>query len=214
MKKIPTLFERVYENHKIVDILPNVVQGMEWVLKGEGIATLKVDGSCCAIINGEFYKRYDAKRGKPIPEGAIKCQEEPDPITGHFPCWVKVDKNKPEDKWFREAYKNAIDSGKIETTNSGLASGKISEHREFIYPKMQDGTYEAIEVHFQGNPYDLRSDTIVKHGTIIIDVERTFDGIKKYLSDHYIEGIVFWLDGEPRCKIKRSDFEFEWGNKK
>lgn len=208
------MFERVYENHKIVDILPNVVQGMEWVLKGEGIATLKVDGSCCAIINGEFYKRYDAKRGKPIPEGAIKCQEEPDPITGHFPCWVKVDKNKPEDKWFREAYKNAIDSGKIETTNSGLASGKISEHREFIYPKMQDGTYEAIGVHFQGNPYDLRSDTIVKHGTIIIDVERTFDGIKKYLSDHYIEGIVFWLDGEPRCKIKRSDFEFEWGNKK
>lgn len=214
MKKIPTLFERVYENHKIVDILPNVVQGMEWVLKGEGIATLKVDGSCCAIINGEFYKRYDAKRGKPIPEGAIKCQEEPDLITGHFPCWMKVDKNKPEDKWFREAYKNAIDSGKIETTNSGLASGKISEHREFIYPKMQDGTYEAIGVHFQGNPYDLRSDTIVKHGTIIIDVERTFDGIKKYLSDHYIEGIVFWLDGEPRCKIKRSDFEFEWGNKK
>ena len=124
MKKIPTLFERVYENYKIVDILPNVVQGMEWVLKGEGIATLKVDGSCCAIINGEFYKRYDAKRGKPIPEGAIKCQEEPDPITGHLPCWVKVDKNKPEDKWFREAYKNAIDSGKIETTNSGLASGK------------------------------------------------------------------------------------------
>ena len=55
---------------------------------------------------------------------------------------------------------------------------------------------------------------MVKHGTIIIDVERTFDGIKKYLSDHYIEGIVFWLDGEPRCKIKRSDFGFEWGNKK
>lgn len=214
MKKIPTLFERVYENHKIVDILPNVTKGMEWVLEGKGIATLKVDGSCCAIINGEFYKRYDAKRGKQIPEGTIKCQEEPDPITGHLPCWVKVDENKQEDKWFMEAYKNAIDAGKIETTNSGLASGRISKHREFIYPKMQDGTYEAIGVHFQGNPYNLRSDTIVKHGTITINVERTFDGIKKYLSDHYIEGIVFWLDGEPRCKIKRSDFGFEWGNKK
>ena len=214
MKKIPTLFERVYENHKIVDILPNVTKGMEWVLQGKGVATLKVDGSCCAIINGEFYKRYDAKRGKPIPEGAIKCQEEADPITGHLPCWVKVDKNKPEDKWFMEAYKNAIDAEKIETTNSGLASGKISEHREFVYPKMQDGTYEAIGVHFQGNPYNLRSDTIVKHGTITINVERTFDGIKKYLSEHYIEGIVFWIDGEPRCKIKRSDFGFEWGNKK
>lgn len=214
MKKIPTLFERVYENHKIVDILPNVTQGMEWVLQGKGVATLKVDGSCCAIINGKFYKRYDAKRGKPIPEGAIKCQEEADPITGHLPCWVKVDENKPEDKWFIEAYKTTIESGKIETTNSGLASGKISEHREFVYPKLQDGTYEAIGVHFQGNPYNLQCDTMVKHGTITINVERTFDGIKKYLSEHYIEGIVFWLDGEPRCKIKRSDFGFEWGNKK
>ena len=31
-----------------------------------------------------------------------------------------------------------------------------------------------------------------------------------YLKEHYIEGIVFWKDGEPGCKIKRSDFGFEW----
>lgn len=64
MKKIPTLFERAYEKHKVVGCLPNVTAGMEWVLAGEGIATVKIDGSCCAIINGEFYKRYDAKKGK------------------------------------------------------------------------------------------------------------------------------------------------------
>lgn len=29
MKKIPTLFERVYEGHKIVDILPNITPGCE-----------------------------------------------------------------------------------------------------------------------------------------------------------------------------------------
>ena len=45
---------------KIIDILPNVTQGCEWVLEGKGIATLKIDGSCCAIINGELYKRYDS----------------------------------------------------------------------------------------------------------------------------------------------------------
>lgn len=213
MKKIPTLFERKYISNCVVETLPIVTKGMEWVLNGDGVATLKYDGSCCAIINGEFYKRYDAKNGKPVPKGAIKCQEKADPITGHFPCWVKVDESKPEDKWFIEAYKNAIVAGKIETTNSGFASGKISEHREFIYPKMQDGTYEAIGVHFQGNPYNLRFDTIVKHGTITINVERTFDGIKKYLSEHYIEGLVFWKDGIPQCKIKRSDFGFEWNSK-
>ena len=36
------------------------------------------------------------------------------------------------------------------------------------------------------------------------------DAIKDYLQEHYIEGIVFWKDGEPRCKIKRGDFGFKW----
>lgn len=30
MKKIPTLFERVYENHKVVGIINKVTPGMEW----------------------------------------------------------------------------------------------------------------------------------------------------------------------------------------
>lgn len=34
MKKIPTLFERRYENHRVVETLPNVTPGMEWVLEG------------------------------------------------------------------------------------------------------------------------------------------------------------------------------------
>lgn len=59
MKKIPTLFERVYENHKIVDIKPNVTEGMEWVLEGKGKATLKLDGACCAIINGEYRENME-----------------------------------------------------------------------------------------------------------------------------------------------------------
>ena len=187
MKKIPTLFERVYENHKIVDILPNATRGMEWVLEGEGKATVKYDGSCCAIINGELYKRYDAKKGKPIPEGAIKCQDEPDPITGHMPCWVKCDRSNPSDKWFWKAYD--LDGTRYE---------------------FKDGTYEALGEHFNGNPYNMGYDVLLKHGTTVIDVPRTFEGIKEYLEANYIEGIVFWKDGEPKCKIKRTDFGFEW----
>ena len=84
MKKIPTLFEKVYENHKFIGITKKVHEGMEWVLEGEGVATEKYDGSCCAMINGVFYKRYDAKNGKKPPEGAIPCCKA-DPITGHHP---------------------------------------------------------------------------------------------------------------------------------
>lgn len=54
------------------------------------------------------------------------------------------------------------------------------------------------------------SNKLIKHGKEIVEVERTFDGIKKYLSEHEIEGLVFWKDGIPQCKIKRSDFGFEW----
>lgn len=186
MKKIPTLFEREYENHKVIGIKPNVTKGMEWVLDGKGIATVKVDGSCCAVINGELYKRYDAKKGKKAPEGAIPCCE-PDPITGHYPHWVKVDENNPADKWFINAYKNT--------------------------PEITDGTYEAIGVHFQGNPYGLCDDILERHGVKHIEVERSFEGIKKYLEENNIEGIVFWLDGEPKCKIKRSDFGFNWNKR-
>ena len=185
MKKIPTLFERTFENQRVVCITNNVILGMEWVLDGEGVATIKIDGSCCAIIDGVYYKRYDAKKGKKPPAGAVPCCE-PDAITGHHPHWVKVDFENSADKWFVRAYENTL----------------------FDVPS--DGTYEAIGLHFQSNPYGLCDDILEKHGVKHIEVERTFDGIRQYLSDNCIEGIVFWKDGEPRCKIKRTDFGLEW----
>jgi hypothetical protein len=191
MKKIPTLFERQFENHKVVGITDKVTEGMDWVLNGEGVATVKMDGSCCAIIGGYFYKRFDAKKGRKIPEGAIPCCE-PDPITGHHPHWVRVDQSNPADKWFMTAL--------ITTERYGLLSGG-------------DATYEAVGKHFNGNPYGLQEDILEAHGLRIIEVERTFEGIRKYLEENYIEGIVFWKDGEPQCKIKRYDFGFEWGGK-
>lgn len=188
MKKIPTLFQREYANHKVIKTMNIVTPGMEWVLNGEGVATVKHDGSCCAIIDGKFYKRYDAKKGKEPPADAIPCCD-PDPVTGHWPHWVLVDENKPEDKWFVEAYAHSANYVRYEG----------------------DGTYEAVGPHFQGNPQELSFDLLVRHGKDIVEVERTYDGIRKWLEETVdVEGIVFWKDGEPRCKIKRSDFGFEW----
>lgn len=193
MKKIPTLFKRVYEDHKVVGITPEITEGMEWVLEGEGTPTIKVDGSCCAIINNEFYKRFDAKKGRKIPEGAIPCCE-PDPITGHHPHWVKVDSNNPSDRWFVEAFKN---SDAADDLNDGCV---------IIYE-----TFEAIGPHFQGNPYGLKMDTLYLHGCEEpYPFDRSFEGIRKWLETHNEEGIVFWKYGAPQCKIKRSDFGFEW----
>lgn len=192
MKKIPTLFTRVFEkagkHSKIVDILPEITPGCEEAFL-HGDATVKIDGSCCAIIDGIFYKRYDAKGGKTPPDGAIPCCE-PDPITGHHPHWVLVDPCNPADKWFCEACKNS----------GGLC--------------LPDGTYEALGPHFQGNPYNFERDILIRHGKAPCEnwspLERTFEGVKKWLTENNHEGIVFWLNGEPVCKIKRTDFGLKW----
>lgn len=185
MKKIPTLFERKFENHRVVEITDKVTDGLEWVLNGEGVATIKWDGSCCALINGVFYKRYDAKKGKKPPAGAIPCCEA-DPVTGHHPHWIPVDESNPADKWFVAAFDNSpIDDG-------------------------SDRTYEAVGPHFQCNPQSFKYDHLIPHGVHVIEVQRTFAGIREYLETHEVEGIVFWKDGAPECKIKRSDFGFAW----
>ena len=43
------------------------------------------------------------------------------------------------------------------------------------------------------------------------------DGEYHYMGETHSGGdtmrLVFWKDGEPRCKIKRSDFGFKWPDK-
>lgn len=191
MKKIPTLFKRTFKDHAVTDISPELTSpDLQWVLDGEGIATEKIDGACCAVIDGYFFKRYDAKKGKTPPANAIPCCD-PDPVTGHWPHWVPVTIEDPSSKWFLQALMQSA-----------------------YFALEENGTYEAVGPHFNGNPYNIKEDTLVKHGDIVINVPRTFEGIKEYLREHKIEGIVFWKDGEPKCKIKRSDFGFEWPVKK
>ena len=134
MKKIPTLFTRIYEEHKIVGIKDEITPGCEDAFKN-GIATIKIDGSCCAMNN------------------SIKMGMDPD---------------------------------------------------------IESGTYEAIGPHFNGNPYNLSEDKLVKHGMELVYVKRDFKSISNWLNENPVEGLVFWLDGEPVCKIKRSDFGYEW----
>lgn len=193
MKKIPTLFKRIYENHMVVDITPEVAPELECVLKGETIPTIKFDGSCCAISNEIFYKRYDCKKGKKPPEHFLPA-DNPDPITGHWPGWVPVDPTDSADKWFVAAYQDIV-----------------INHPEY---SLRDWTYEAIGKHFNGNPYCLDYDTLIPHGMNPIEELQnkplTFNVIKNYLKKNYIEGIVFWKDDKPLCKIKRTDFGFDW----
>lgn len=189
MKKIPTIFLRDFTNGEHGKSTGHITR--EWhpdclrIRDGEGIATYKWDGTSVMFRNGIYYKRYDAKRGKTPPDGFEPCGEL-DEKTGHHPGWVPVNKDAPENKWHMEAY--------------------------YSHRLPPDGTYELIGPKLQGNPHKWSSHTFRKHGDMIIEnFPRNYDAMKGwFISNGPMEGVVFWLDGQPVAKIKSSDFGLGW----
>lgn len=182
MKKIVSLFQRNYEGDR--QVRDEVVPGAEWVITGEGIATRKWDGTCCMIEKGILYKRFDAKHGKTPPDGFIAAQD-PDPVTGHWPGWIKVSQTAKEDKWFREAVEGY---------------GELSA-------EFEDGTYELVGPKINGNPEGFETHQLVHHGHIVIEnLPRDFEHIQGYLSVACIEGIVWHHPDGRMVKIKAKDF--------
>ena len=134
MKKLKTLFKK--DPNDLGRVIAELDPENNWVFDKGVIPTRKFDGSACAIIDGELYKRYDVKKGKQVPQGAIPCQD-PDPITGHWPHWVKCDVSNPADKYFLQAFE-ALENKK-------------------------DGTYEFCGPKSQGNAEHFDIEGIVFH---------------------------------------------------
>jgi hypothetical protein len=185
VKKIPSLFQRNYETDR--RIRDEVVVGCEWVLAGEGVATVKWDGTACLVRDGVLYKRYDAKKGKTPPEGFEPAEAAPDALTGHWPGWLPVS-DSAEDKWHREAWEREPARG------------------------LRDGTYELIGPKIQGNPHGLSVHQLIQHGNIQIEpCPRTFAALREHLSCQLVyEGIVFHHPDGRMCKVKRRDYGLPW----
>jgi len=190
MQKIISLFQRNYDGDRLVR--DEVTPGAEWVLNGEGISTRKWDGTCCMIKDGELYKRYDAKKGKTPPDGFMPAQDS-DPVTGHWPGWLKVSNGK-EDKWHIEAW-----------NQFQIDNGEKFEHEV-------NGTYELIGPKINGNrDRFINGHYLIPHGKEIIDdAPRTFDELREWFKDKDIEGIVWHHPDGRMVKIKKKDFGYKW----
>jgi len=178
MKKISTLFKKNPENLGLV--INEINPDNQWVIDEKADATRKFDGTATAIIDRALYRRYDVKKGRSVPIGAIPCQEA-DAITGHHPHWLLCDRSKPEDKYFFEAF------DKIENKSNG--------------------TYELIGEKIQGNPERVVGHILVEHGKDFISLkDYSFESIKHILEVADIEGIVFHGKDGKMCKIRKSDY--------
>jgi hypothetical protein len=191
MKKIPSVFQRDYDGDRLVR--DEVVPGCEWVLAGEGRATRKWDGVAVRVLNGCVFKRYDAKAGRTPPANFEPVQPEPDPHTGHWPGWVPAD---AQADWI---IFDALKWGREHLFNGG---------------DIPDGTYEAcsprIGTRHGANPERLTETILAIHGADELpDCPRTFGGLRDYLRERDIEGIVFHHPDGRAAKLKGSDFGFK-----
>lgn len=188
MKKVPCVFVREFRDDSTFVITPEVTPGCEWVLAGEGHAYIKRDGTACAVIDGRLFKRYDAKRGKSPPAGAVPCTPEPDEVTGHWPHWVEVTPDDKQAKWHWEAW----------AQSGGLP----------------DGTYELCGPHFQANPEQFTGDQFISHVSEPLDaLDRTFKGLHDLVRSMRHEGVVFHHPDGRMAKIRRDDFGFHWDHR-
>lgn len=188
MKKIISLFQRNYEGDRLVR--DELVPGAEWVAAGEGVATRKWDGTCCMVRGGVLYRRYDAKHGKPAPAGFEPAQD-PDPVTGHWPGWIKVSDANPADRWHLDAWNDHL-----------LNTGE---------QPLYDGTYELVGPKVQGNPDKWDRHYLITHGgDAYPDAPRTFDALREWFKGHVMEGLVWHHPDGRMVKIKRKDFGLKW----
>lgn len=208
MRKISTVFQI---DRTIDEAVDNVRPENDWVLNGEGIATIKFDGTSTLFKDGKLWKRFDRKLnkkadkirfaggevkwmgddGKPdlswfreAPEDFMPVQDAPDPITAHWPGWVPVTKH---DKWHNEAFALFGDSLK------------------------EGHTYELVGPTLALNIYNLKTHELWEHGREVAELkDRSFGGIRKFLTDNNIEGLVFHHPDGRMAKIRRKDFNLFW----
>ena len=193
MKKTPNVFVMNRETMTVENV---VKPGCEWVLNGEGVATVKFDGTSTLWKDGILWKRYDRKlnktanrrlkNGEPLsidmfkepPEGFVPCEENPDPVTFHWPGWTPL---TIHDKWHWEGLEGA----------TGLIDGK---------------TYELVGPTLASNVYCLEKHELWEHGSKVVDLPVvTFETIKAYLIANKEEGLVFHHPDGRVAKIRRKD---------
>lgn len=206
MRKIISLFQRNYDGDRLVR--DEIVPGAEWVIAGEGTPTVKWDGTACMVRDGELWARYDAKQGKTPPPG-FQPAMDPDPITGHWAGWVKVE-NQPAYRWHREAFRWAM-------RTDGFAWRANFEDALHIPEPLDDGTYELCGPHFNDNPENVRYDVFIPHGKAVIgDYTKplpeilSFDTIREWFNWINIEGVVWHHPDGRMVKIKKKDFGLIW----
>lgn len=192
MIKIPTVFKRNPEDMR--HVLPEVNEGCEWVLAGEGIPTRKWDGTCVYLDpSGRWWARREVKPGKQPPENFRPIST--DENTGKTVGWEPIEQS-PFAKFHAEAVANQQDIDDPEYATY------LGEHGTFelIGPKINKGT--------DGSP----NHALIRHGMHVVDLSAlggespTPEGLINFCRAEGWEGIVWWHPDGRMAKLKVRDY--------
>lgn len=209
MREIPLLYERTptVENPD-GDITRTINPECVWVIENKARATIKFDGVCCFIKDGQLYRLHVRKYSKlgrekqkfssthttwlsrdykTKPPGWVES-EAANPLTGRWPGWIPVG-TTPNDKWYNEAFQDIPNKEEIEGVTCELVGPKINR-----------------------NPHNFTKHRLLPHGCQDIpDFPYAFDDLRTWLTAHAVEGVVFYgTEPHQRAKIRRKDFGLPW----
>lgn len=181
MNKIPSLYVRDPEN--MAQVTRDVNPRCQWVIDGEGRATVKWDGTCVRLDDaGEWWMRHQVKPGKATPDRYVPVEH--DPVTGRTQGW-----------------KPAESSGYFKFLTEAIGGIRWAA-----------STYELIGPRIGANPHKLIAHQILAHGTTPLhDVPTQYDALASWLRAAngqmaYLEGVVWHHPDGRMAKIKTKDF--------
>lgn len=184
MRKIPTLYVRDFDNDPRY-VTRAVTPGCEWVLKGEGQATRKYDGTCCMWDGEHWWARREVKPGKTAPAGFVEVEHDAE--TGKTVGWEPVEQSAFA-RWHADALEASDD-----------------DHWPQPWPH---GTYELVGPKVNGNPERFQWHGLILHDKagVLEDAPRDFDSLAAWLHAHPYEGIVWHHEDGSMAKLKKRDF--------
>lgn len=164
------------------------------------VVSVKLDGECCMIMNGEPMQRRDLKSGRKQPVGWVRTAE--DTIGGHVIGFMPMDNKHMLSAVDKDSKTIRIlkRDGTTYWVNLAELNGLTLE---FLGPKSQ------------GNPYGLTEHCFYIHGTfpVLEDVPLSnYSTLKAWFESKPapFEGIVIHLPDGSLYKITRAHFGMEW----
>jgi hypothetical protein len=182
MNKIETIYDRGTDFR----VTPQIRAGTEWVFRGEGVATEKLDGTNVRLSVFDGKVRMVEKRCNPTRE---------ERASGAEPGYVEAHREAPEDKHIFKA----ADGTNVSSWPDGAWSC------EAVGPKIQGNPLGLPTPTCY--PFSL-------YPIVLTDVPRYYEGLRamfqnfqsRYSPGHVAEGIVFHHPDGRMAKIKVRDF--------